>query len=162
LRSDSMRDRSRSRTADYQWSKPVYVTSWPCRGRCGALVPITQDAIDRAEIFDRRLAEVGDENGNREPIDRARIVFCDACRDAGRKMAPENKRRHVDAMALLIRELRGGTTNPDPPGPAPSPAREAEIIQKLRAMKHPDVDALVQTIREKRNQGGSGKPKRKL
>jgi len=42
----------------------------------------------------------------------------------------------------------------------PSGDEEREIIEQLRKWNHPDIDGLLQWLREKREQSGSKKPRR--
>jgi hypothetical protein len=109
----------------------------PCRGRCGAVVDWTEEAEQAFETWNRILL------GKREaPLDKTRITFCNSCRARGARLSAENNRKQVDRLAELVRELKD-----EPP---PSPSRERELLEAIKALNHPDVDALVQTIREKR------------
>lgn len=128
---------------------PVYVDHWPCRAGCNRMVPIEQEAVRGLEVFNAQLKRRGE-----DPIQQAKVVFCDECRAKGVSMAAERNRKHVDALAALIRELRGGTTHPEPPGPSPAPEREVEICRAIRLMHHPDPEALFRAVRESRDSIG--------
>jgi hypothetical protein len=151
-RDASERDRTRKRDANYGWTKPIEVAQWPCRGRCGAIVGVTQEAVDALATGNRRVEQLG-----QIPIEPAHCVFCADCRARGQALVPDRNRKHSDRMASLIRDLRGGTTSPEPPGPPPHPAREVELIREIRSLGHPDVEGLVQTVRERRRAGGKRK-----
>ena len=151
LREATLRERGRSREMP-KYEPPAIVGQWPCRV-CKTPVDITDEAIKDAEVFDRKLARDGDEHGNHAPLDRNRIAVCDACRAKGMSLIGQRKREQVDKMAALIRELRGGTTLPAPPGPAPSQQREAELMREIISRHHPDPEGLLKAIRDGRNGG---------
>jgi len=139
LREESMRDTSRTRGKGiYDWKPPVFVCHWQCRGKCGAMVGITQDTIDHLEQFNRYLERRGE-----PPIDTTKTVFCDACIKYGKSLQGDNNRNRVDALAELIRELKNSI----------APDRERDLIERIRKAGHPDVDALVQVLTEKRAKG---------
>lgn len=85
------------------------------------------------------------------PLDKTRIVFCNACKAAGRALAADTTRRTTDAIAKLIRELRTD--------PGPSTARESEILAKLKPY-HPDLPALVESVRARRESKSQGRTRR--
>ena len=124
---------------------PVIHSHVPCRGRCGSVVAWTQEAEDTFQMFNRQLASSMD-----APLDKTKIAFCDKCRKYGANLAADRNRKAANATADLIRELRGGTKAPEPPGPAPTPEKERDIIEKLRALGHPDIEGLTRTIRDAR------------
>jgi hypothetical protein len=73
-REASERDRSRSRNDPAAWTPPAIVEHWPCRTGCGAMVGVSQDAVDSRNMFNDRLAR------RREPaIQRNEVVRCGAC-----------------------------------------------------------------------------------
>lgn len=145
LRKASEHDRTRTRTANYSWRPPEDVAHWKCRNpKCSAMVGVTQEAVDAAAVFDREL-----HRQRESPLDRERIAMCVECRQLFFKQRADKNRAQVDGLAGLIRELKG-----DPP----RPDRERTLIEQIRHMHHPDVDALVQAIRERRE---GGKSKRK-
>jgi hypothetical protein len=90
-------------------------------------------------------------------LDKTKIDFCVACRKVGSVNTANNNRKGVDAVALLIREYRGGTTSPKPPGPAPSEKRQREILDQLKKFHHPDVNGLEQAVREARDGKSKGR-----
>lgn len=138
LRAASERDTTRTRGHGvYGYVQPPTVEHWPCRGGCGVMVAITQEALHAAAVHDRELAR------RREaPIPRAKCVFCDKCRALGVDIAAERNRKHVDALAELVRELKAS--------PGPGVERERQLIHNIRLMHHPDVDGLVRAIAERR------------
>lgn len=128
-------------------ASPAVIGVVPCRARCGAVVDWTQEAEHAFESFNRKLLR------EREaPLDKTRIVFCNGCRAKGAKMSAENNRKQVDKLGEIIRELKD-----EPP---PNPARERELVEAIKALNHPDVDGLVQAVREKRAKQPAGKRQR--
>lgn len=145
---------TRPRMSDAQFGRalnkaaaPAVIGVVPCRGRCGSVVDWTEEAEHAFDAFNRKLSR------DREaPLDKTRIAFCNRCRTHGAKLSAENNRKQVDKLAELIRELKD-----EPP---PRPDRERDIVEKIKALNHPDVDALVLTIREKRAKQPAGKRQR--
>lgn len=157
LRERSKRDQTRTRGRGvYEWSTPEMVEFWTCRNRCGGSFGVTAEVVFALGVHNRELARRG------EPaIEPHEVGLCDRCRKRRDGGAADRNRRHIDAMASLIRELRGGTTVPEKPGPAPEPYREYEIMQALRLMGHDDVDGCVKAIREARGTGGAKAARKK-
>lgn len=116
------------------YTPPVTVADWQCRGGCGSTVGVTQDAIDRLEIFNRQLARKSE-----APLDPNRIVFCDACKARGSSKAGESNRNKVDRLAGVIRQLKASK----------GPEQERELMLQAEALGHPDVPGLVQAIRNR-------------
>lgn len=135
LRSANLRDRSRCKDADavYDWTDPPIVASWPCRGRCGAQVGVTQHAVDTLAQANERLRARG------EP-EIQHVTFCAACVTRFKAEAAERRARNEATMAAMIRELKAGV----------SPEKERDILAKLRSMHHPDVDGLARLLAERR------------
>lgn len=150
LRDSTARDRPRKSYEQVKWSPPVIVGQVPCRGRCGAVVDWPEDAEHSFQVFNGQL-----ERTNQAPLDKTRIVFCEKCRAYGATLAADNNRKHVDKLAEVIRELRGGTTHPEAPGPAPHPDRERELLEQLRKLHHPDPVAFEIALREARQRSNS-------
>lgn len=145
LRAATERDRTRTRgVGAYDWQAPTAVTRWPCRGGCQALIDVTDEATHALDVYNRELARRGE-----ALLDTSRTAFCNACRERGAAIAADRNRKHVEAVAKLVVELKTD--------PGPMPEREWEIINNLRLMHHPDVDGLVQSIRERRDRGKQGK-----
>jgi hypothetical protein len=130
------------------YKPPVVVTHWPCRA-CKTPVAITEDALEQKAVFDRQLARQDE-----KPIDSNTIAICDGCQTKRWKLLADRNRERVDNLARAIRELRGGTKFPQPPGPAPQRAREIELVRDVIKFKHPEPDALIKAISDARNQGG--------
>lgn len=135
LRAANLRDRNRGKDANavYDWTEPPIVASWPCRGKCGASVGVTQHAVDALRVANEKLRALG------EP-EIEHVTFCSACTLRLRAEAAERRARNEATMAAMIRELRAGT----------SPEKERDILAKLRAMHHPDVDGLARLLAERR------------
>lgn len=139
LRARTERDRGRLTDAQFaakirDAAKPKIIERVPCRGRCGALVDWTEEAEESFRTFSRILLAKRD-----APLDKTRIVFCVACRARGRIEAGDGNRRHVDELRDAIRRIKG-SANPD---------SERDLIQKLRDLKHPDVEGLLEALRTK-------------
>lgn len=143
LRAANLRDRNRGKDADevYNWTEPPIVASWPCRGRCGATVGVTQHAVDALTQANERL------RGRGEP-EIEHVTFCEACTSRLKAEAAERRARRDATMTAMIRELRAGV----------SPEKERDILAKLRAMHHPDVDGLARLLAERR---AAAKPQRR-
>lgn len=124
---------------------PTVLEMVPCRARCGRTTEWTAEAQHTFDVFNRELAKRGE-----APLDKTRIVFCATCKKQGRALEGAASRKNVDAMGALIRELRGGETFPNPPGPAPTPERERQILDVLERAGHPDVVGLRNSLRDSR------------
>lgn len=135
LRAANLRDRNRGKDADavYDWTDPPIVESWPCRGKCGATVGVTQHAVDALRVANEKLRARG------EP-EIEHVTFCAACTSRLKADAAERRARNEATMAAMIRELRAGVTT----------EKERAILARLRAMHHPDVDGLARLLAERR------------
>jgi hypothetical protein len=129
LRARTMRERSGNREAQY--TAPVFVSEWACRA-CRELVPITADAMENWQRFNRMLAA-----RNEAAIRTSEIVFCDRCRVEFRRTAPERRRGQVERMRPVIIKLKRSS----------NPEEEREAIKQLETYGHPDVNGLVAAIR---------------
>lgn len=148
LRAASERDSSRSRGAEYTWTKPVMVENWKCRSSsCENVVGVTDAAVEAKATWDRMLHRKMEAS-----LVKSTIVFCDACKARGVAMAPDNNRGHVDALAEAIRKLKDS-------GDA---TRETELIKKLEKLHHPDITGLIKAITERRVAESGRVGKRKL
>lgn len=145
LRESSTRDRTR--TGETKWQPPKIVEHVPCRARCGAMAEWTEEAEERFAMFNRMLASRMD-----APLDKTRIVFCNACRAKGVGAAADSNRDRVAYMRPLILELRGE--------PAPKAEREREILEKLKKAGHPDLGGLVKAIAARRESKPQGRTRR--
>jgi hypothetical protein len=115
---------------------PVLVEQWPCRGKCGATVPVDEAGVHARNKANAQLARRGEpELGKHE------IAFCPACKAKYAPARGDAMRRHADAMAAAIRELKTLVDND---------LRERALIARLRELGHPDVDGLVRAVREGR------------
>ena len=131
-------------TAIRRTATPNVIGVVPCRARCGAVVDWTDEADHAFDTWNRHLL------AKREaPLDKTRIAFCPSCQRKGMTMRAEQNRKQVDRLAELIRELKD-----EPP---PSPTRERELLEAIKALNHPDVDGLIQAVREKRAKQPVGK-----
>jgi hypothetical protein len=136
FRESSARDRTR--TGETRWTPPKVVDRVPCRGRCGSVVEWTEEAEEAFTTWNRVLAK-----RDEAPLDRTRIVFCNACRAEGARAGAERNRKMVDAIAGAIRELKDGCES----------HREHELLDKLERAGHPDIPGLKQWLREKNAKG---------
>lgn len=132
LRAATLRDRSRAREMP-AFEAAKFVDSWPCRA-CKQPVPVTDDGVDRYQVFNRQLARLGQER-----LDHTKIMFCDSCRNEYQRTAADRRRGQVDRMAVVIKKLKAST----------KPEEEREMIKQLEAWHHPDVSGLVQAIRNR-------------
>lgn len=135
LRAATEYDRTRSRPSRDSigtWQPDPIVAGWRCRNdKCPEVVPVTQETIDRAEIFDRELVRRGE-----MPIDRKATVFCEAC---VRRFAASRgvvKRNAVDELAQVIAKIKA----------SPNPRNEHTLLEQLRKRHHPDIDGLLQSL----------------
>lgn len=145
LRASSERDASRTRgDGVYDWRRNDTADVWGCRSSsCSGTVDVGQEVVDGLEVFNRRLREQREAQ-----IEPHRVAFCADCRAMGAKLAAERNRKHVDALAELIRRLAA-----DPP---PSLPDEYDLIEKIKLMRHPDVEGLIGAIRARREQARPG------
>lgn len=141
-REDSERDQTRNREMRPAFAGGSIVAHWLCRGGCGALCEVTEDACEGMVVFNRRLRALGE-----QPLDTARIVFCADCRkvDEARYQARAETAR--GEISWRIAELRdnGG----------PNPAREQVLVRELRSLGCDDIGAILHAIKEKRAGGKS-------
>lgn len=131
LRAQTIRERGHSPMRFATWSKPEIAARWPCRA-CREYVEVTGDAVERVLAFNRELLR-----RQEAPLAVERIVFCDKCRDEGRRIAPELRRKQVEKLRDLIQQLKRSKV----------PERERELILQLEKLDHPDVNGLVAAIR---------------
>lgn len=120
---------------------PAIVAGWACRARCGRFVPVTDAAVAARETSNAKLRD----RGERE-VGEDEIVFCGPCI---RRAAPdrgEAKRRQIDEMAALIRELKTLVDND---------LRERAVVARIRQLGHPDVDGLLRAVRDGRKKPGA-------
>lgn len=130
LRAATLRERGRAREMPaYEPSK--IVDRWPCRA-CKQPVEVTEDGVDRYQVFNRQLARQGEER-----LDHTKILFCDSCRVEYQRTAADRRRGQVERMAVVIRQLKSSN----------KPEEERLMIKQLEAWGHPDVTGLVQAIR---------------
>lgn len=94
-REASERDPSRARRDPTDWTPPVIVEHWPCRGGCGQMVGVTREAIDALATGNALLAK------RREPpISKAKVVWCPDCK------------RRDDELAAMEREAAAAKRRP--------------------------------------------------
>lgn len=155
VRDSSVHDSARTRGVGvYSWTPPQAVDQWRCRSSsCGGSVEVTEEAQHALSTFAGELAR-----RDEPPIDERKIAFCGACRELGVSVGADRNRKHVDAMALLIREL---VELAESPSTQQSAARERTLLENCRLMHHPDVAGLTQALRERRERAGNAKTGRR-
>lgn len=146
LRARTERERPAVPPSALKWSPSPTIAKVPCRARCGNVTDWTEDAEDRFRIFNREL-----ERRNEAPLDKTRIVFCLKCQEIGAKMAAERNRKHIDALAEVIKRIKASS----------NPEEEREDIEKLKKLNHPDVQGLLQAIRARLDAKGASRKLRK-
>lgn len=148
LRRDSERDRTRARTARYDWSPPAIAGQWRCRNpQCRAWVPVSVDAFEAAAVFNAQLKRKGE-----SPLDVDTLVMCDACRELTTGWVAKKRRDQVERMRAAIIELKQ----------TQKPERQRELLEQLRIWHHPDVDGLENWLRERDKASGRGKARKEL
>lgn len=138
LRDDSEHDKTRSGVPS--WKPPAIVEHWPCR-TCGDAVPVTQDGIEAAHVWDQILTARGE-----PPIDRQRTMFCVACVIKHKANATERRAHEKAELAEVIRLLKQSR----------SPSREHDLHLRLKALGHPDIEGLIRTLCEAREPKSKG------
>jgi hypothetical protein len=123
--------------------RPVFVGAWKCR-TCNALVPVQEQDLENLASCNDALRRRGE-----EPLDHNRIMFCDSCREAHKLDAARRRRREVERLAEVIRALKS----------AADPDSERALIHQLRELNHPDVDGLLNALRERANKPAKSAPK---
>jgi hypothetical protein len=146
LRAYSERDRSRSRGADYAWKPPTIVTQWKCRTPpCKEFVDVTEETIERWEIFNRQLSRMGE-----GPLVSHTILWCDSCLAEHAKLRPVKLRKRVERMADVIKQLKAGDKiiryRTDEGDHADD---RGKAFDRLREWGHPDVPGLISSLAEK-------------
>lgn len=128
--------RDKSRTGKFpQWHPPVIVGTVKCRVTdCENTYEWTKDAEEALEDANKYLVNRGE-----APLDRNKIVFCLPCRTRGLGMVAKHNRERVSRMTELIRKLKE----------ADNPEQEYDLLRRIRAQGHPDVDGLVKAMRER-------------
>ena len=70
----------------YDSAPDPVVEHWPCRGRCGRMIGVTQAGIDRLREANEKLA------ARRErPIGKHEVMWCPACRRRDDERAPAQR-----------------------------------------------------------------------
>jgi hypothetical protein len=111
---------------------PRIVDQVPCRGRCGGLCDWTAEAEEQFAMFNRELLR------RREaPLDKTRIVFCQACIDRAAPIRATEARKHVEYIADLVRRVKASS----------NPEGERELLEKLKKASHPDIPGLLEALR---------------
>lgn len=115
---------------------PAIVAGWACRARCGRFVPVDQGAIAAREDANALMRRRGEpELGVHE------IVFCPACKAGSAPDRAAALRRQSDLIAGAVRELKTLVDND---------LRERSLVARLRELGHPDVGALLRSVRASR------------
>lgn len=104
FRDASEGDRTRSRSAVY--APAAIVEHWPCRKRCGAMVGVTEVALDAFEANNRRLVQM-----RLQPMAKHEVMWCPDCK------------RRDDELAALQRGARGPGSQTEIAGAAPREER---------------------------------------
>jgi hypothetical protein len=155
LRSRSSYDSTRTRTADYDWTKPVDVAQWKCRTQaCAERIGVTQEAVDRLADANRVLARM-----KQPSVTVDEVMLCPTCYADTASKAARIQQAVRDRSAQIIRQLKASaktitvetskttyTLSPD------------AAYSKLTEWGHPDVEGLRNAIRE-RLEGKAGKRK---
>lgn len=138
LRDASMRDRSRSRRAEATLGRELPappVAWWTCRApRCGQLVGIPEQAVERLEIFNARLVSRGE-----QPIPDDTVAVCDEHRAMLLTHRAETLRRKHDRLRENIVKLKA----------SPNPRSEHELLRELERDHHPDISGLLESLARK-------------
>jgi hypothetical protein len=157
LRAYTERDRSRTGSANYDWSKPVIVTQWKCRTPpCKTFVDVTEDTIERWEIFNRELARRGE-----GPIASHTVLRCDQCEADTRAALAINLRKQVDRMADVIRQIKAGEKIIRYKSQSGDHAvDEKTALEALKRWGHPDVPGFIAALAERRATNSSKRERR--
>lgn len=149
LRARTERDPSRTaQDPTLAWQPAVLVERWACRGKCGASIAVDDAAVHARDKLNEQLRKRGEpEVGAHE------IAFCPACKQRGAPLRGEANRRTADAIAALVRELKGLIDND---------LRERSVLARLRELGHPDVDGLAKAIADGRAAKNTTKPRRSI
>lgn len=144
LRAASEHDRSRARSLKiYDWKQPEFVGSWPCRRPgCKGRFDVQDDDIARFNMFNRELAKK-----NEQGIKPSDVAYCEPCKGVYVATAANRRRGLVEKLRVLIVELKASR----------DPAGEKELLEKMKAMHHPDIPGLIEAIRTKGEKQTSGK-----
>lgn len=135
LRASTEHDHTRARGPAPMFGAPKFAAEWPCRAKCGAMVQVTEAAVETWRMFNSTLRKRGE-----EPIEAEKIVFCTPCRTTGTTMRPDGLRKQVDSMAEVIRKLKNGG----------SAEEERTWMKQLEKGGHPDVGGLIASIAERK------------
>ena len=164
LRESSEHDKSRTRGEGvYDWKSERVIGMWRCRNsKCAMHVPVTQDAYDHLEVFNRELAKKGE-----KPISTGEVMYCERCETEHKRTASIRRRNAVERMASVIRQLKAGEkritiyTRETLEGPwvPDRTVDEREAFEQLEQWGHPDVEGFRQalTARLKKQRGNGGK-----
>jgi hypothetical protein len=127
-------ERQRGRTSNAAtWSPPEIAARWPCRV-CRTLVDVSGDGVALYLRFNEML-----KRRNEEPLSTEQIMYCDACRGEFKRTAAERRRGQIERMRPLIQRLKRSG----------NPESERALILQLEQWGHPDVNGLVQAIRDR-------------
>lgn len=149
LRASTERDTSRAKEAP-TWTPAKIFGQWCCRTPgCGAMVDVTEDCFERWSIFNRELRRRGE-----DPLDPKLIVYCDRCEGLFRAASADKRRKEVDRMAEVIRQLKDGAETLDVTWNGQRHTlSKTEAYEKLQKWGHPDAHGLKQAIEEKASSG---------
>lgn len=159
LRSDSERDRTRSRPTSidsmrFGGGAPI-VAEWRCRypgpkssaPPCRVMIPVSSETVEQLEMFNRQLAARGE-----EPIGTHEVMVCDAhqrlLQDHQRNAMPAKRTQHAVEMRDAIRNLKESA----------DPRREHGLLDIIAKLHHPDIEGLITSLEEKL-QGGQRRRK---
>lgn len=141
LRAATEREPTRMRDMP-TWKPAAIVDHVPCRNRCGRVVEWTDEAEHAFETWNRILLAKRD-----APLDKTRIVFCDACRMSGVQPGADRNRKQHEMLRERIRYLKQ-SANPD---------GETKVIDEIKKLGHPDVPGLLEALRQKREAKSGGR-----
>lgn len=90
-REQSAGDRTRHRKARNPWAPDVDppVEHWPCRGGCGRMIGVGQEAVTALAIMNARLVVE-----RKEAISKAKVMWCPACKKRDDDLAALQRRPH--------------------------------------------------------------------
>ena len=143
LRAATARER-RASHSEVAWHPPPIVGKWRCRNpKCPTMVDVPEPAMDRYCAFNAELRKRGE-----EPLDRDKIMFCEACREHVSSAFADRRREQVERMRSAIIELKEARDD----------ARQREILEQLKAWHHPDIDGLTLWLRERSRSAASKRP----
>jgi hypothetical protein len=135
FRSQTERDPSRTRGANYDWRAPEVIGKWKCRNRaCSTLCDVTEDTMARWADSNAMCERRGWPR-----IETHEVLVCDRCKLLLADKLCDKRKAQREQTATLIQRLKASS----------SPRNERGIVEQLEKLGHPDIVGLLEALEGK-------------